>query len=145
MMSSLIKAKSNILETAHIQLKDTAVLSEISKAKAREETPDGMAMRAATDPSSSTNTLSFIAEVSFPNLSTTKLIRQLYGEYEAALREANSLDFDDLLVFGLRLFRTAPRVIAHCRHILVDEFQVSSRLLVEIELNSRTPIQHNTN
>jgi DNA helicase-2/ATP-dependent DNA helicase PcrA len=64
MMSSLIKAKSNILETAHIQLKDTAVLSEISKAKAREETPDGMAMRAATDPSSSTNTLSFIAEVS---------------------------------------------------------------------------------
>jgi len=64
MMSALIKAKSNILETAHIQLKDTAVLSEISKAKAREETPDGMAMRAATDPSSSTNTLSFIAEVS---------------------------------------------------------------------------------
>jgi len=68
MMSALIKTKSNILETAHIQLKDTAVLSEISKAKAREETPDGMAMRAATDPSSSTNTLSFIAEVSFPNL-----------------------------------------------------------------------------
>lgn len=49
---------------------------------------------------------------------------QLYAEYEAALREANSLDFDDLLVFGLRLFRTAPRVISHCRHILVDEFQV---------------------
>jgi len=64
MMSALIKAKSNILETAHIQLKDTAVLSEISKAKAREETPDGMAMRAALDPSSSTSTLSFIAEVS---------------------------------------------------------------------------------
>jgi DNA helicase-2/ATP-dependent DNA helicase PcrA len=64
MMSALIKAKSDVLETAHIQLKDTAVLSEISKAKAREETPDGMAVRAATDPSSSTNTLAFIAEVS---------------------------------------------------------------------------------
>lgn len=50
---------------------------------------------------------------------------QLYGEYEAALREANSLDFDDLLVFGLRLFTEAPRVLESCRHILVDEFQVS--------------------
>lgn len=65
MMSALIKSKSTILETAHIQLKDTAVLSEISKAKAREETPDGMALRAATDSSSSTSTLSFIAEVSW--------------------------------------------------------------------------------
>jgi len=65
MMSALIKAKSDVLEAAHMQLKDTAVLSEISKAKAREETPDGMAVRAATDPSSSTSTLSFIAEVSY--------------------------------------------------------------------------------
>jgi DNA helicase-2/ATP-dependent DNA helicase PcrA len=145
MMSSLIKAKSSILETAHIQLKDTAVLSEISKAKAREETPDGMAMRAATDPSSSTNTLSFIAEVSFSNRFMQELIRQLYGEYEAALREANSLDFDDLLVFGLRLFRTAPRVISHCRHILVDEFQVGYPLFFYIELKARTQTQRNTN
>lgn len=64
MMSALIKSRSDILEAAQVQLKDTAVLSEISKAKAREETPDGMAIRAATDPSSSTSTLSHIAEVS---------------------------------------------------------------------------------
>jgi hypothetical protein len=49
----------------------------------------------------------------------------LYAEYEDSLREADSLDFDDLLVFGLRLFRTAPNILASCRHILVDEFQVS--------------------
>lgn len=49
---------------------------------------------------------------------------QLYAEYEEALRESNSLDFDDLLVFGLRLFRSAPRVLESCFHILVDEFQV---------------------
>ena len=63
-MSGLIKARADILEAAHVQLKDTAVLSEISKAKAKEESPDGMAVRAAQDPSSSTNTLSHIAEVS---------------------------------------------------------------------------------
>lgn len=52
------------------------------------------------------------------------LNQQLYAEYEAALREANSLDFDDLLVYALRLFQTVPRVLQSCFHILVDEFQV---------------------
>lgn len=64
LMSGLIKARSHLLEAAHMQLKDTAVLSEISKAKAKGESPDAMAIRAASDPSSSTSTLSHIAEVS---------------------------------------------------------------------------------
>lgn len=62
---------------------------------------------------------------------------QLYGEYEAALRASNSLDFDDLLVFGLRLFRTAPRVISHCKHILVDEFQVSDKWSMRSEMGCK--------
>ncbi len=62
-MSRLLKAKSDILEASRMSLKDTAVLSEISKAKAKEESLDEMAVRAATDPSSSTSTLSIIAEV----------------------------------------------------------------------------------
>ena len=53
---------------------------------------------------------------------------QLYAEYDTTLREANCLDFDDLLVFGLRLFREVPRVLESCKHILVDEFQVSCSL-----------------
>lgn len=65
-MSGLIKARADIHAAAGVQLKDTAVLSEISKAKAREESPDDMAIRAASDPSSSTSTLIHIAEVSFP-------------------------------------------------------------------------------
>ncbi|WWC60335.1 uncharacterized protein I303_102906 [Kwoniella dejecticola CBS 10117] len=108
-MSTLLKARKESLEASRIALKEGAVLSEISKAKAKEESPDQMAIRAAQDPSSSTSTLAVIAE--------------LYAEYEANLRESNSLDFDDLLVFGLRLFRTAPRILDSCRHILVDEFQ----------------------
>lgn len=63
-MSALIKARSSKLEAAHVQLKEMAVLSEISKAKAKEESPDDMAVRAASDPSSSTSTLVHIAEVS---------------------------------------------------------------------------------
>ena len=64
-MSGLIKARDDIYAAAGVQLKDTAVLSEISKAKAREESPDDMAIRAASDPSSSTSTLIHIAEVGF--------------------------------------------------------------------------------
>lgn len=71
---------------------------------------------------------------------------QLYGEYELALRESNSLDFDDLLVFGLKLFRSHPGVLEHCRHILVDEFQACCQTtLVETELiPARTPTPPST-
>lgn len=44
-------------------LKDSAVLSDISKAKAKEESPDGMAIRAATRAGTSTSPLAIIAEV----------------------------------------------------------------------------------
>ncbi|WVF65803.1 hypothetical protein IAT40_000540 [Kwoniella sp. CBS 6097] len=117
-MSTLLKARKELLDESRISLKEGAVLSEISKAKAKEESPDGMAIRAAQDPSSST--------------STTAIIAELYMEYELALREANSLDFDDLLVFGLKLFRTAPRVLESCRHILVDEFQDTNTTQYEL-------------
>ena len=84
-----------------------------------------MAIRAARGPSTSTSTLPIIAEVGCPPCPPkVRFDNQLYADYEATLREANSLDFDDLLVFGLRLFRTAPQVLETCRHILVDEFQV---------------------
>jgi len=62
-MYGLLKAKSEVLEGSRMSLKHTAVLSEISKAKAKEESPDGMAIRAASDPNTSTSTLAIIAEV----------------------------------------------------------------------------------
>ena len=62
-MSGLIKARAHELAANHIQLKDTAVLSEISKAKAKEESPYDMAIRAANDPNPSTSTLVYIVEV----------------------------------------------------------------------------------
>jgi hypothetical protein len=63
-MSGLLKAKSDIVQAMGVSLKERAVLSDISKAKAKGETPDAMAIRAARDPSSSTSTLTIIAEVS---------------------------------------------------------------------------------
>jgi len=47
--------------------------------------------------------------------------------YASALKAYNAVDFDDLLVFTLKLFREFPVVLERwrerCRHVLVDEFQ----------------------
>lgn len=47
--------------------------------------------------------------------------------YQSALRESNALDFDDLLIEGLRMFRESPearqKYAERYIHVLVDEFQ----------------------
>jgi len=51
----------------------------------------------------------------------------IYGRYEAKLAESNALDFDDLLLKALEVFRTRPDVLADYQntylHVLVDEYQ----------------------
>src|ERR1041384_223881 len=50
-----------------------------------------------------------------------------YQELGDALRRANAMDFDDLLLFPLRLFRDHPERLTYWQrrfdHVLVDEFQ----------------------
>ena len=59
------------------------------------------------------------------------LAAKAYRRYQARLREANALDFDDLLLDGLRLFEQAPDVLARYqdrwRYIHVDEYQDTNR------------------
>ena len=54
-------------------------------------------------------------------------IAQAYAEYERRLVEANAMDFDDLLVRTVRMFREHPDVLEHYQerfeHVLVDEYQ----------------------
>jgi len=51
----------------------------------------------------------------------------VYAELEGALRAANAVTFDDLLVLPVQVLRENPEVLAHYRHrfqfILVDEYQ----------------------
>ena len=52
---------------------------------------------------------------------------QCYTAYQARLREANALDFDDLITMTVHLFRAFPEVRElyrrRFRHVLVDEYQ----------------------
>jgi DNA helicase-2/ATP-dependent DNA helicase PcrA len=54
-------------------------------------------------------------------------IAEVYTEYQRRLADASAVDFDDLLVLAVRLFREHPEALARYqqrfRHVLVDEFQ----------------------
>jgi DNA helicase-2/ATP-dependent DNA helicase PcrA len=45
----------------------------------------------------------------------------IYEEHDSVLRASNALDFNDLLIMGLKVLRAAPRAIAKQRRVLVDE------------------------
>ena len=62
-----------------------AVLSRISHAKNRKQTPEDL-YKQAVDPES-------------------ERVAEVFEEYEKALRKANALDFDDLLLEAVRLLR----------------------------------------
>jgi DNA helicase-2/ATP-dependent DNA helicase PcrA len=56
-----------------------------------------------------------------------KTLAEAYRMYQARLREANALDFDDIIMTAVHLFQAFPDVAEHYRrrfrHVLVDEYQ----------------------
>jgi len=56
-----------------------------------------------------------------------EIVRRAYARYQATLLANNALDFDDLLLWAVRLFEENPQVLGRYRrryaHLLVDEFQ----------------------
>ncbi|MFF0302800.1 DNA helicase PcrA [Streptomyces sp. NPDC004562] len=56
-----------------------------------------------------------------------KTLAQAYALYQSRLREANALDFDDLIMTTVNLLRAFPDVAEYYRrrfrHVLVDEYQ----------------------
>ncbi len=64
---------------------------------------------------------------------------EIYTEYQARLAKAGAMDFDDLLVTTVELFRRHPDVLAHYQqrfqHVLIDEFQDTNMAQNEIALS----------
>ena len=84
------------------------VLSEISKAKDSLKTP---AM--------------YTAEAGYDN--NKKLIGQAYEKYEEALKKADAMDFDDIIVNTVKLLKENADVLEYYqrrfRYVMVDEYQ----------------------
>jgi DNA helicase-2/ATP-dependent DNA helicase PcrA len=88
-----------------------AALSKISHAKNRNETPQDIYKKAVNP--------------------ETQALAKLFEEYEKALRNANALDFDDLLLEAVRLLRhdDATREAWNRRlsYVMIDEYQDTNR------------------
>ena len=65
-----------------------------------------------------------------------KVIADVYNRYQNALAENNGLDFDDLILVPVQLFKQNESVLGywHSRfhHILVDEYQDTNRIQYEL-------------
>jgi DNA helicase-2/ATP-dependent DNA helicase PcrA len=103
-----------------------ATLSRISHAKSHNETPQDW-FKAATDPK------------------LTRLAK-IYEVYEERLRQANALDFDDLLLESVRLLRhdEALRSLCNRRYefVMIDEYQDTNRSQYEL-MRLLTEQRHN--
>jgi DNA helicase-2/ATP-dependent DNA helicase PcrA len=93
-----------------------AIASAVTAAKSRTLTPQEYIQ----------HTTSYFEEV----------VGRVYERYQQLLAENNGLDFDDLLMKTVQLFRNSPETLAKYQsrylHILVDEFQDTN--LVQYEL-----------
>jgi DNA helicase-2/ATP-dependent DNA helicase PcrA len=73
-----------------------------------------------------------------------ELSAELYVTYQRLLADANALDFGDLLLLTVELFRHYPEVLAHYQrrwqYVLVDEYQDTNR--VQYQLVRMLAAQH---
>ncbi len=109
---SVVKQALKDLHVDDSFVQPRAALSRISHAKNRMESPEQMAASAGWN-------------------RRDEQIAKIYGRYLTALREANALDFDDLLLRTVDLFETAPTVrtkySGQFRYVMVDEYQDTNR------------------
>ncbi len=91
-------------------IRSQVIRAEISNAKNRLESPD---------------------EYSKEGGRNGTVVAQVYRSYQGQLAAANAVDFDDLLILPVRLFRGNPDALDEYRdrfeHLLIDEYQDTNR------------------
>src|SRR5438552_11829757 len=68
----------------------------------------------------------------------TAMAKHIRSSYETSLHACNAVDFDDLILLTLRLFKKHPDVLATCRakfrYVMVDEYQDTNAAQLELVL-----------
>lgn len=109
---SLIKNLMADLQISTDKISPGAVQRRIGHAKNKLLTPEEFARHSGDD---------FIDET----------VAKVYRAYQKALKENNAMDFDDLLIYPIRLFQTQPAILdryqQRFQNILVDEYQDTNR------------------
>ncbi len=113
---SVVKAAMRRLGVDHKQLTPRSVLSRISWAKNHMLDPQEVYLQSG-DPK-------------------TERVAQIYEVYKQELAKSNALDFDDLLLYAVRVLKasgeTRERYNRRYRHLLVDEYQDTNRPQYEL-------------
>jgi DNA helicase-2/ATP-dependent DNA helicase PcrA len=114
-----VRVIGRILKDIDINPKDyppRLVLSVISKAKNNMQSPEHLSKRTETY--------------------RDEVISRIYEAYEASLRRANAVDFDDLLLKTYTLLEGHPEMLEKYQkqfeHLLVDEFQDTNPLQFQV-------------
>ncbi|MFQ5925789.1 MAG: ATP-dependent helicase, partial [Dehalococcoidia bacterium] len=104
---SLVKRSLQELDLDPKRYAPRVFLSAISSAKSRLFTPDDY--------------------VKYSRSYFDEVVQRVYQRYQALLDESKALDFDDLLMKTVYLFRHCPEVLSKYQqrylHVLIDEFQ----------------------
>ncbi|MBR5127175.1 MAG: DNA helicase PcrA [Roseburia sp.] len=116
---SLMKDICKSLNIDTKMYKEKALLAAISKAKDELVSPQEFSLKAATS----------------GNYGMKKQA-EVYREYQERLRKNNALDFDDLIVKTIELFKTDAEVLDYyqerLRYIMVDEYQDTNTAQFEL-------------
>ncbi|RXW21277.1 hypothetical protein EST38_g4588 [Candolleomyces aberdarensis] len=115
-IATLLKRFEKDIKDRSLSLEPGTVASMISKAKSKGKSAE----YCLADAKSS---LASQGSSEGAPLSLEVIVAEVYVDYEATLKKNNALDFDDLLVYGVKLFSKHSSVAYWCQHILVDEFQ----------------------
>jgi len=72
----------------------------------------------------------------FADASVRAMAEHVQKRYESALRACNAVDFDDLILLTLKLFREHPEALEACRakfrYVMVDEYQDTNAAQFEL-------------
>lgn len=83
---------------------------------------------------------------SFADESLAAMANHIRSRYETALRACNAVDFDDLILLTLKLFKEHPDALEACRaryrHVMVDEYQDTNATQFDL-VQSLTKEHHN--
>ena len=114
---SVIKEVCKRLDIDNKMLKERTIMGAISSAKDELTSPIQFAIDAQGD-------------------YMKGLISKVYAEYQATLKKNNAMDFDDLIVKTVELFKNNPEILEQhqnrFRYILVDEYQDTNTAQFEL-------------
>lgn len=114
---SLMRDVCKRLQIDTKMLKERTIMNQISSCKDELISPEEFALSAVGD-------------------MTKKKIASCYREYQAALKKNNALDFDDLIMKTVELFKSCPDALRNCqnrwKYIMVDEYQDTNTAQFEL-------------